>query len=239
MRAMRSPATLPAQCKVLDEQGYLQLPEFHARDTVLRIRQQILEELKRAKVWAAGRTLSSPLAGIPPFQQISRLTGLVKIPRLHDVLVTPELTALVSALARGARMVGEDTQLLLSLPHQSAWTLDKLNWHVDVAADPPSRLPGLQAFFLIDDVAPHGGGTLAVAGSHRPDRQRAGDVPLRALLKRSNDVEGELRRAGMAVVEFSGRAGDVYLMDMRALHTPSINASRSVRMMATTRFFCK
>jgi hypothetical protein len=34
----------------------------------------------------------------------------------------------------------------------------------------------------------------------------------------------------------SGRAGDVYLMDMRLLHTPSINSTNKVRMMATVRY---
>jgi len=237
MPGMQPPALHPAQHTFLDEQGYLRLPGFLSRVTVLRIRQQIVEELKRLKVWAGG-SRSSPLAGIPPFQQIARLSGLVKIPDLHDALVTPELRGIVSALASGTRMGSQETQLLLSLPHQRDWTLDGLNWHVDIAADPLSRLPGLQVFFLIDDVAPHGGSTLALAASHRHDLQRgAGHLPLRALLRTSSDVEGDLRRAGVTVVEMSGRAGDVYLMDMRVLHTPSINASRSVRMMATTRFF--
>jgi hypothetical protein len=35
----------------------------------------------------------------------------------------------------------------------------------------------------------------------------------------------------------SGRAGDVFLMDMRALHTPSVNSTTHMRMMATCRFF--
>jgi hypothetical protein len=38
------------------------------------------------------------------------------------------------------------------------------------------------------------------------------------------------------IVELSGRAGDVYLMDLRVLHSPSINASRNIRMMATNRY---
>lgn len=44
-----------------------------------------------------------------------------------------------------------------------------------------------------------------------------------------------LQALGVDVVEMSGRAGDVYLMDMRLLHTPSINATRQMRLMATTR----
>lgn len=35
----------------------------------------------------------------------------------------------------------------------------------------------------------------------------------------------------------SGRAGDVFLMDLRAPHTPSVNSTKNVQLMATTRFF--
>ena len=141
-------------------------------------------------------------------------------------------------MAGHARIPSQDPQLLLSLPHQGRWTLNGLNWHVDITPDPPGRLPGLQVFFLIDEVVPRGGATLALAGSHRRDIQRpAAHAALRSLLRTSSNLEAELRRAGMATVEMSGRAGDVFLMDMRVLHTPSINASRNVRMMATARFF--
>lgn len=52
----------------------------------------------------------------------------------------------------------------------------------------------------------------------------------------SNDIlEGTLRDFGLKVIEMSGQAGDVYLMDMRTLHTPAINDSNRIRMMATCR----
>jgi hypothetical protein len=57
------------------------------------------------------------------------------------------------------------------------------------------------------------------------------------LLKTSVQLERDLQERGIHLVEMSGRAGDVFLMDMRILHTPSINATRNVRMMATTRCF--
>ena len=83
----------------------------------------------------------------------------------------------------------------------------------------------------------HGGGTLALAGSH--------------VFNRRNNLRGkacEILRTGgdatqlgshISIVEMSGEAGDVYLMDMRVLHTPSINATHNVRMMATVRYLAK
>lgn len=204
---------------LFEEQGYLRLPGFHPRARVDRVRKALLRELERRKIWDGARPLSKTIQKLPAFQQIARISGALEIAELHETLVTPDLLARVTALAGGAVLSAQEAQLLVSLPHQGAWTLQGLNWHVDVSTR--DRLPGVQAFFLIDDVAPHGGATLALAGSHRRERQVA-------LLEAA---------AGTGVVEMAGRAGDVFLMDMRVLHTPSINATGHVRMMATARFF--
>ena len=46
--------------------------------------------------------------------------------------------------------------------------LGGLNWHIDIASKPNDKVSGVQAFYLIDDVVPHGGATLAlVSRSHR------------------------------------------------------------------------
>lgn len=200
------------------------------------IRRRLLEELERLGLWRGGKRLAHSLHDLPAFQQTTKLSSAVKLPDLHRQLVSPELLDIVARLG-GRRAAGNpSTQLLLSLPHREAWTLRGLNWHVDVAALPEDRPPGIQAFFLLDDVLPRGGATLAVAGSHRA-AQRSGDFQaIRDLLKNADDPRADLNQRGLSIVEMSGRAGDVYLMDMRLLHTPSINASRQPRMMATTRF---
>lgn len=234
---VRGPILTPEQRDAFAEQGCVRLPGFLSRAQVEPVRRQILDELKRGKVWASGRTLSAQLSALPAFQQIGRLSGRVKVSGLEQALVTPELRAIVSAIAGNLRAAPAATQLLLSLPHQGAWSLAGLNWHLDLAAGPSGRVPGVQAFFLLDEVVPRGGATLALAGSHRPERLHGrGSASLRALLKTSEDPERDLREAGVEIVEMSGRAGDVFLMDMRVLHSPSINASRNVRMMATARF---
>ena len=235
--SVRAALLSPDQRDAFAEQGCLRLPGFLSRAQVEPVRRQVLDELKREKIWASGRTLSTQLSGLPAFQQIGRVSGRVKVPNLQQALVTPELCAIVSAIAGDARAAPAATQLLLSLPHQGTWTLAGLNWHLDLAAGASGGVPGVQAFFLLDDLVPQGGATLALAGSHRGEKQRIpGHSSLRALLKNSEDLEQDLRRAGVAIVEMSGRAGDVFLTDMRVLHTPSINASRNVRMMATARF---
>lgn len=213
-------------------QGCLRLEGFHPRTRLAALKRALDLELKRVH---AGRGVSASLRALPVFQQIGRLSALVKLPGLHETLATPELRQRVAHL--GGRMPSgvQDTQLLLSPVKQGTWTLQGLNWHVDVGADADGPIPGIQAFFLIDDVAPHGGATLALAGSHRLG---ADAMPaLRRVLRTSTDLERDLAGLGIRLVEMSGRAGDVFLMDLRTLHTPSVNTTAQVRMMATTRYF--
>lgn len=232
----------PAQVDHFKAHGYVRLAGFHARKRLAPVRQQLLDELKRLRIWAAGKNLSSAWKGMPAFQQISKLSTAVKVSGLQQALMTPELLADVAelaGLADRAPTANQGTQLLLSLPRQGTWTLQGLNWHVDVRADPPQKLPGVQAFVLIDDVVPQGGATLVLAGSHHvgawPDQHAQA---LRDTLKTSTDLPADLRALGIEIVEMSGSAGDVFLMDMRLLHTPSVNASNHLRMMATSRFLC-
>ncbi|MDQ0013102.1 hypothetical protein J2W23_001481 [Variovorax boronicumulans] len=220
------------------DKGYLRLEGFHPQKQVAGVRQKLLDELKRLKAVPGGKGLPGSLQRLPLFQQIGKLSALVKAPGLHEALVTPGLIDCVTRLGGRAPSAIQDTQLLLSPPSQGASTLEGLNWHVDIAARPQDPLPGVQAFFLIDDVAPGGGATLALAGSHRagaPGQPSA--ARLREALKTPGDLARNLEQLGIGIVEMSGRAGDVFLMDLRLLHTPSVNSTKNVRMMATARCF--
>lgn len=227
-----------ARIDTFHEQGWLRLSAFHPRKRMAPIERQVLDELKRVKIWAAGKSLSSQLQGLPVFQQNGKVASLVKVPGLQDALMTRELLSVITELAGCAPSSSQSAQLLLSLPRQGDWTLRGLNWHVDMAVAPGARAHGIQAFVLLADVAPRGGATLALAGSHRFALRGGGaSAELREVLKTSPDPEASLRGMGLTVLEMSGRAGDVFLMDMRLLHTPSINATSDIRMMATSRYF--
>ena len=114
---------------------------------------------------------------------------------------------------------------------------------------------GVQVFTFLAPVGPGAGGTLVAAGSHRRLNDQGGltskeiNARLCALLPfaRLMDPAHPGRPAGPApfgeadgtpieVVELTGDPGDLWLMDMRALHTAAPNASRSPRVMMTWRF---
>lgn len=231
---MTGKAFKQSELNFFHDEGYLRLNGILSKIRLRSIKKNILRELSRFRVWTSGKSVSSSLSDLPPFQQIAKLSSMVKIADLDEALGTPEIFSAIVGLTGRTPQSMQSSQLLLSLPHQGRWSLSSLNWHVDVASKPGGEIPGIQAFFLIDDVVPHGGATLALARSHRV----AGEVArrLRGSLKIPADLETVLSASNTEIVEMSGRAGDVFLMDMRVLHTPSINSAKNIRMMATTRF---
>lgn len=222
----------------LSEAGVLKLPGWVPAAATRSARQAALNRLRARQIWPGKG--SARYRRRPIFQQTTALSAeLVDVCDL-SVLFEPALAELAASVLQGP-VVAAATQWLVSLPGSDSWGLSGLNWHRDAKGD-PGRLPGLQAFVLIDDLSPRGGGTLALAGSHRqrPSRGRqAGALSacLRSGLDASMfDAPFEVEGLSLRLVEMCGRAGDVYLMDMRVLHTPSANAAARPRLMATTRF---
>src|SRR5260221_89942 len=130
----------PAQVDHFRAHGYVRLAGFHARKRLTPVRQQLLDELRRRRIWAAGKSLSSAWKGLPAFQQISKLSMAVKVPGLQQALMTPELLAEVAGLAGRAPSANQGTQLLLSLPRQGTWTLQTLRDTLKTSTDLPADL---------------------------------------------------------------------------------------------------
>lgn len=231
--------------KTFSEQGILVLRGFLPRTTVAAARDSILSELSRLKLKVNGKIVSSKIQDLPVFQQTSRLGQMVGPLESVDRLFSDDLLSTMNALAEAELKPSQPhAQILLSFPYKKDWSLNSLNWHLDLTPPKVDQIPGVQAFVLIDDVQPQGGATLALAGSHKLHYVSRG-CNAHEILRRSSDFflnpEKYLKpqvveETPIQVVEMSGRAGDVYLMDLRVLHSPSINARRNIRMMATNRY---
>jgi ectoine hydroxylase-related dioxygenase (phytanoyl-CoA dioxygenase family) len=126
-------------------------------------------------------------------------------------------------------------------------------WHIDFPATSP--MPALRAFAFLSDVAPGGGGTVVVTGSHRlvgdlPDtrsvtvRARLGERSdwFRALWRKHADGDRVARfmDAGaivdgveVRVVVLTGRPGDVVLWHPALLHGIAPNCADRPRFMLT------
>lgn len=177
-------------------------------------------------------------------------------------LFTRELMDAIVELAggRSVRPMGGRPQYLVTMPNAEEWTVPPTIWHVDLPRLPINCLVGIQVFTFLGDVVPRGGATLVVAGSHRllnnGSRVRSKNIKKRLrrlpyfqdlMSKQSVDRERFLTESGSAqdpdagdvplrVVELCGRPGDVYLTDMRLLHTLAPNATDEPRVMLTHRF---
>jgi hypothetical protein len=208
--------------KRFHESGIVLIKHCISKEICADLKQAVLEELDRLQFRVGGKLSSAKIKDLPLFQQTTELGQRVKIDPAKLNLLFPEaLLNLMNSLA-SVPLMASQPQLLISFPHKLEWSLDKLNWHVDIKIPQQDVIPGIQAFVLIDDLKPHGGATLALSGSHRPPYVH--DRAMALALPREKNVE------------MSGRAGDVYLMDMRVLHSPSVNATKDIRMMATRRY---
>ena len=224
----------PEQIAIFQEKGILFLGQALSREQVDPLKEYILSELKRLKIWSSGKILSASIKSMPAFQQITKLSSLIKRDNLHSEIINEKTLSAISSLA-GTSLLPAQSQYLLSLPDQGDWSLKDLKWHTDISTSNLHCLSGIQVFILIDEVKPRGGATLAIAGSHQLAGQGEVSRRFRESLRRE-DFESELSRRNFSLVEMSGRAGDIYLMDMRLLHTPSTNSTNKIRMMATIRY---
>lgn len=214
-------------------QGMIKLPQFVSKDKLHNIKQELLQDLKRLNIYSANKVLSKQLQHISPFQQIVKLSQAVQKPKKLD-LIFASFYDLVNNVSKYSLNPSFTSQLLLSLPNQGSWNMEALNWHIDVST---LQFPGVQIFLLIDDVQRFGGATMALGGSHHL-KKRYTLNSLRALT--STQEIGQafvLDGHQLAIFEMCGKAGDIFIMDMRLLHTPSINSTSHLRMMATSRFF--
>lgn len=210
------------------------LKETLTKSQVSPIKEHILEELKRLKLWSSGKAPSASIKKMSAFQQIAKLSGMIKQNDFHAQVINQAASSSIGALVE-LKLVPAQSQLLISLPNQGDWTIHGLNWHTDISSSTPHKMPGIQAFVLIDEVKPQGGATLALAGSHL--LQGRGELSrVREILRDEGDIEAALRSSNLSIVEMAGQAGDMYLMDMRVLHTPSVNSTKNIRMMATVRY---
>ena len=174
------------------------------------------------------------------------------------LLDTEDLRATIQDLLDGEDLFTfmDRPQPLFTLNNADEWFLPSTIWHIDLPRFAGCDEPGYQMFTFLAPVQPRCGGTLVVAGSHRVGNPSTGVL-------RSKRVKGVLKRydtfadllstksknrerlletsetvdgVEVQVVEFTGEPGDVWLMDMRLLHTLAPNPSPAPRLMVTQRY---
>jgi ectoine hydroxylase-related dioxygenase (phytanoyl-CoA dioxygenase family) len=217
-----------------------------------------------ARIWALLERRRVPRAGA--LVTASRFRSVAEAGTFRPLLAPAVRAALDDVLGAGRwRTPQRIGQVLLHFPNAARWELPSRSWHLDHRAPGDAEaLPALQVFLVVDPVAPGGGGTLAIEGTHRCiDRVRrlrgpgfAGssgqlrsalrEVPwLRELWTVRDDedraarfvgVRHEHEGIGLRVVEMTGEPGDVFVMHPWLVHAGSPNATDRARVMVTERF---
>jgi len=237
--------------------GLIKCSGFLPPMQLARGREVIFQQFEREGIWKDGQWHLTRQEFIPG---LAAGMALVKPLNRHPAIIDlagGAMIAAASALA-GARPVypiNPHPALLCTFPNASTWQLPHQSWHLDLPRLAESGLPGVQMFANLDDVESEGGGTLAVTGSHRllNDDGRISSSDLRKRLKREpyfaelmsgkpGDRSWLMREPGrvgdveVSVVEMTGKAGDVYFMDLRMLHNVAPNARSKPRLMLTQRY---
>jgi hypothetical protein len=155
-------------------------------------------------------------------------------------------------------------QTLVTMPNSSEWRVPHKLWHADFAyAYPVDQLFAVKTWTCIGDVAPGGGGTPQLAGSHRLTvrylEHHAGEdykvirdgfmrsTPwLRALShadadsernRRFMDAETIVDGVALRVVEVTGAPGDIYITHPWVMHSIAANALDQPRLMRSVAIY--
>lgn len=150
-------------------------------------------------------------------------------------------------------------QILMTFPNAAQWQLPNRLWHTDSGFEHRTFPPfGVKLFACVEPVRPGGGGTLAIAGSHRMveryrptlARDERGAVSahwsgvmrqdpwLRQVAHPNRTETGALMDGPhdadgieLEIVELTGEPGDVWITHLHTFHCVSPNARDTPRMM--------
>lgn len=237
------------QIEAFSRDGVLRLQGLLRPEAVGAARETVLGQLGKLGLWdGAAWTLPQDGRRVKVAREIGHRHAAVEA-----LIAEPPVLALVDELLAGRpfdHAVYKRPQILFSLPDALTWTLPG-GWHTDSPRLASGERLGVQVFTFLEPVAAGGGGTVAVAGSHRllndgrtrtprevnrALRQEAFFRPLYAQSGLTDLPRGSVGEVALKVVELTGKPGDVWVMDLRVLHSVAPNAADRPRIMVTHRF---
>jgi len=240
--------------------GLVQIKNLIPSKVALAARDYVYGRLSKAGLWADGRwTIAKPEVDatwvVPDERQKKTLSG-VSSSRLFKELLTPDVLATARQFVGGDELIPTPpyTQFLFTPPNAHQWRLPHSMWHIDFPRTGDVGWAGVQVFTFLQRLEPGGGGSVMVAGSHQLLND-AGIIPsktfrrrlaraeyFRALMdKNDSDRQRFLKEVAyindtpLKVVELIGEPGDVYIADLRLLHSVAPNTANLPRMMVTQR----
>lgn len=245
---------LDHQKRTLEDRGLVKLDGFIPKAQVALARDLICEVAEKYGLYSEGnwKRSASRFSDAKPFRAaINELNHADHFPSL----ISEEVIQIACDLqGEVVAPLPPGQQILFTLPSTASWSVPNDVWHVDIPRLGKLGVPGLQVFIFLDDVEPKGGGTLVLSGSHqllnssrvmrsKELKRTLGVEPYfrnlfdreRPPINKLEDTMGSVDGVNLEVVELTGASGDVYMMDLRTLHTPAPNSSNTARLMLTCR----
>jgi len=258
-----SGALTEGQRREFKHRGIVRLPKFLSTDAAFQIRDTVYGVLERAEVWHDGQWTGDRFSGDAYFANVhspllKKLKEGTKSCAAFSTLCTRGLHEAAEFLVDGRKLVTtlERPQLLFTAPNAERWEVPHKMWHMDVPRLGEIGCPGVQMFTFVDRVDNQSGGTLVAAGSHHyiNDQGRVRSKQVKRHLSRKHAWFKDLLRPHgdrshhcdtvtkdgeieLQVLELTGEPGDVWLMDLRMLHSLAPNISNRLRLMMTQRYF--
>jgi hypothetical protein len=249
----------PEQRATYDRDGLVRLPDLLPSDRVAAAQAAVFAALERGGFWRddAWRLPAEKPLWPDHGPSAAKLIGN-KHPELAALFDAEGVRTVVDALLEGQPVDGRTyprPMTLFTVPIAGGWTLPNA-WHTDAPRLASGRAPGVQLFSFLSPVGARGGGTMAIAGSHRllndgrsltakRMRHELGREPFFRQLWRNKPLTwaaggeypaGAVKNWPLRVVEMTGAPGDAWLMDLRTFHAASPNAAEVPRVMVTQRF---
>jgi hypothetical protein len=242
------------------ETGIVHLPGALTPDEALAIRRTIWNFIE-ARTSIKEHDPSTWPDSLPPGLSFKSLQDrAVFAPFVENDRLTEALGAIFGS--NGWEPPKRRGRILLTCPTTSAWAMPA-GWHMDGDFGVPAfPVPAVQLWALLDEVAPCGGGTLLLAGSHRlvdrfsadlsPD-SRGGNGVTWGKFMRQDPWLNELRRGGgpdrprrellndphdvdgvqVQAIEVTGAPGDMFVSHVEVFHSTSPNNQKRMRQMLT------
>jgi len=154
--------------------GILRLPRALAGDQVQRMQAHLWDFLRAARGILQEDRATWPGGGVSGFQSLSRTPAFA-------ALACPALAAACDRILGSGGWSWPKTSAmpLVTFPQPGEWRLPHAAWHLDFAPRRTDVLPGLRVLAFLAPVAPQGGGTAVVEGSHQlVERCLANDADL-------------------------------------------------------------
>ena len=248
------------QRQAFDEQGLVHIPGAFSRAEAQAMEDEMWTILKQK----VGALRTDPATWSAKF--VSGLQPFKKLPVFDPIGSKITLEAITDLLGEGRWKYPKDWgQFLVTFPAQEQWTVPN-HWHIDFGFQmPPDGLSGLLMFSFLADVAPQGGGTAVVNGSHHlirrfvetqpPDETFTTGKRGRKAFLRSDpwlaDLSSDKKDPGrvarfmatehiidgisVKVSELSGKAGDIVIAHPWLLHCTAPNCGNWPRFMRVQR----